>query len=352
MKIHRIIGLGLLMAAAGLLPSPVRADSPVLATVGGTPITAAEIEQALRLPLYDLEVEKYRLTRRKLDQTIVERLLARAAAERGQTVSAFVTAEVQAQIATITPAEIAARVREDRAKLPPDEEQAHNEARSALVRERAGRALQELVGRLSREAQVTVTLRPPDPPVMTVPVGDDPAWGSPAAPVTIVEFADFECPVCKESLPILQEVRSLYPDQVRIVYRDFPLSSHPQARPAAEAAHCAHEQGQFWAYHDALFAQAPDLKPSDYVQLAERLKLNTADFAACLGSNRPKVAVAKDLADARALGLSGTPTFFINGHYLYGFQTLDTLKQYIDRELQAVRNGASQTESAKEAGTR
>lgn len=352
MKTYHIIGWALLTAAACLLPSPVRADSPVLATVGGTPITTAEIEQALRLPLYDLEVEKYRLTRRKLDQTIVERLLARAAAERGQTVSAFVTAEVQAQIATITPEEIAARVRADRAKLPPGEEQAQKEARSALVRERAGRALQELVERLSREAQVTVTLRLPEPPVLTVPVGDGPAWGPPAAPVTIVEYADFECPVCKESLPILQEVRSLYREQVRIVYRNFPLASHPQARPAAEAAHCAHEQGQFWAYHDALFAKAPDLQPSDYVQLAERLKLNAADFAACLSSNRPKVAVAKDLADAQALGLSGTPTFFINGRYLSGFQSLDALRQYIDRELQAAGNGAHPGDKAPEAGPR
>src|SRR6059036_2161669 len=97
MKTYHIIGWGLLTAAACLLPSPARADSSVVATVGGTPITAAEIEQALRLPLYDLEVEKYRLTRRKLDQTIVERLLARAAGERGQTVSAFVTSEVQSE---------------------------------------------------------------------------------------------------------------------------------------------------------------------------------------------------------------------------------------------------------------
>ena len=352
MKIYHVIGWGLLTAAACLLPSTVQADSPVLATVGGTPITAAEIEQALRLPLYDLEVEKYRLTRRKLDQTIVERLLARAAAERGQTVSAFVTAAVQAQIAAITPEEIAARVGTDRAKLPPDEEQARKEARSALVRERAGRALQELVERLSREAQVTVSLRAPEPPVMTVSVGNGPAWGLLAAPVTLVEFADFECPVCKDSLPILLAVRSLYPEQVRIVYRNFPLASHPQARPAAEAAHCAHEQGQFWAYHDALFAKAPDLQASDYVRLAERLKLNAADFAACLSSDRPKVAVAKDLADAQALGLSGTPTFFINGRYLSGYQTLDTLKQYIDRELQAVRNGAPPGDAAAGGGTR
>src|SRR2546427_96619 len=131
MKTYHIIGWGLLTAAACLLPSPARADSSVVATVGGTPITAAEIEQALRLPLYDLEVEKYRLTRRKLDQTIVERLPARAAGERGQTVSAYVTAEVQPPIATLTPEEIAARVRAGRTKLPPDPGQAHQQGRGA-----------------------------------------------------------------------------------------------------------------------------------------------------------------------------------------------------------------------------
>jgi protein-disulfide isomerase len=292
-----------------------------MAMVGGALITQAEIEQALRLPLYELEMERYRLTRRRLDQMIVERLLARAASAQGQSVSAFVSAEVQGRIAAI----------------PPEADPAKQAARNVLVRERATQALQELVARLSREAGVTVTLHPPDAPVMTIPVGDDPAWGSPAAPVTIVEFADFECPACKDSLPVLRQLRDLYKDQVRLVYRDFPLSSHPQARPAAEAAHCAHEQGQFWAYHDALFAQAPDLKTSDYVTLADQLGLNPAEFTACLAGTRPKAAVARDLADAQGLGLSGTPTFFINGRYLSGFQSLETLRQHIERELPAIR---------------
>jgi len=333
MRMSPAIGLratAIAVAAVCLLPLPLRADSPVMATVGGAPITQAEIEQALQLPLYELEMEKYRLTRRRLDQMIVERLLARAAAAQGQSVSAFVSAEVQSRIAAV----------------PPEADPAKQEARNVLVRERATQALQELVARLSREAGVTVTIHPPDSPVMTIPVGDDPAWGSPAAPVTIVEFADFECPACKDSLPVLRQLRDLYKDQVRLVYRDFPLSGHPQARPAAEAAHCAHEQGKFWAYHDALFAQAPDLKPSDYMVLAERLGLNPAEFTACLAGTRPKAAVARDLAEAQGLGLSGTPTFFINGRYLAGFQSLETLRRHIDRELLAVGNGARVPDSA------
>ena len=324
MRLSPLIGLhasAIAVAAACLLPLPLRADSPVMAMVGGAPITQAEIEQALRLPLYELEVEKYRLTRRRLDQMIVERLLARAAAAQGQSVSAFVSAAVESRIASV----------------PPEADPAKQDARNALVRERATRALQELVERLSREAGVSVTIHPPDSPVMTIPVGDDPAWGPPAASVTIVEFADFECPACKDSLPVLRQLRDLYKDQVRLVYRDFPLSSHPQARPAAEAAHCAYEQGKFWAYHDALFAQAPDLKTSDYVTLADRLGLNPAEFTACLAGTRPKAAVARDLADAQGLGLSGTPTFFVNGRYLSGFQSLETLRRHVDRELPAIR---------------
>lgn len=338
------------VAAVCLLPLPLRADSPVLAIVGDAPITQAEIEQALRLPLYELEMEKYRLTRRRLDQMIVERLLARAAAAQGQSVSAFVSAEMQGPIAAITPEEVEAHRRANRDQPPGDEERAKQDARNVLVRERATQALQELVARLSREAGVSVTLQPPDLPVMTVPIGDDPAWGPPSAPVTIVEFADFECPICKDSLPVTQQLRDFYKDQVRFVYRDFPLSAHPQARSAAEAAHCAHEQGKFWAYHDALFAQAPDLKPSDYMMLAERLSLNRAEFTACLAGPRPKAAVARDLADAQGLGLSGTPTFFINGRYLAGFQSLEMLRQHIDRELLAVQNGPGRgaPDSAKE----
>ena len=352
MKTNRLIGLrfatlGVVAAAACLLPLPLRADSSVVATVGDTPITLAEIEQTLRLPLYELEMEKYRLTKRRLDQTIVERLLARAAAARGLSVPAYVAAEIQGRIAAITQEDIETRVREDRANLPPEEDRARLEARNALGRERAGRALQELVARLAREAGVSMSLQPPDPPVVTVPIGDDPVWGPSTAPVTLIEFADFECPVCKESLPVLRQLRELYADKVRFIYRDFPLASHPQAQSAAEAAHCAHEQGQFWAYHDALFAHAPDLKSSDYVPLAEQLHLNRVEFEACLGSNRPKAAVGKDLADAQKLGLSGTPTYFINGHYLSGFQTLDALRQQIDRELMAARNGSPAPDAAQ-----
>jgi protein-disulfide isomerase len=167
--------------------------------------------------------------------------------------------------------------------------------------------------------------------VVQLSEGNDPSAGPATAPVTIVEYGDFECPICKESVAVLKQIRNLYPEQVRLVYRDLPLPAHPQARPAAEAAQCAYEQGQFWAYHDALFAQAPE--PPDYLKLAERLHLNTDAFSECLSGVQAKAAVSKDLEEAQRLGLSGTPTFFVNGWYMSGFQTLDTLREAVDRAL-------------------
>lgn len=342
----------LFLAAAVCLPSaPLSAGSPVMATLDGTTITSTDVEKALQIPLYNLEVEKYQLTRRRLEQLIVERLLERAAVARGMSVPAYVAAEIK-DLTAVSQAEVDALFVKRSDQVPADEERVKQEIRAGLVRDRATKAVQALVARLAREGKVDITLQPPDPPVVALTAGDDPVLGPPAAPVTIVEFGDFECPVCKENLPILKQLRSLYPDQVRLVYRDFPIAAHSQARSAAEAANCADEQGQFWPYHDALFALAPDLKAPAYLKLAETLRLNLEAFTACLGSNRPKEAVNKDLAEARRLGLSGTPTFFVNGRYLVGIQSLETLRETVDRELQAAKNGSRARPAERESGPR
>jgi protein-disulfide isomerase len=210
-------------------------------------------------------------------------------------------------------------------------EPARQQIRNGLLRERATEGLHRLLQRLSAEAKVSMDFRPPEPPVLQLSDGDDPSLGPVSAAVTIVEYADFECPACRESVAVLKQLRNLYPDQVRLVHRDFPLPGHPGAHPAAAAARCAYEQGEFWAYHDALFLHAP--MPIEYLQLANDLRLDTEAFRSCLSSGRPQAAVSKDTQEARQLGISGTPTFFVNGRYLSGFQTLEAMRAAVDREL-------------------
>jgi protein-disulfide isomerase len=337
--------LGLLLAVV-LSAAPLKADESTLATVGDRAVSAREIEQSLRIPLYDLEMEKYRLVRRGVDQKIAEELLARAAAASGRSVSAYVTEHVQAQLAAVSDEEVEARLEQARASGngQPNKQQIRNQ----LLQERARQGLNLLLEQLSAEATVSILLRPPEPPVIQLAAGDDPSVGPSTAPVTIVEYGDFECPICKESVAILEQLRSLYPHQVRVVYRDFPLAAHPRARSAAEAAQCAYEQGEFWAYHDALYAHAPELP--NYLELADRLHLDTQRFNNCLMSAVPKAAVSKDLHEAQRLGLSGTPTFFVNGRYMSGFQTLETMREAVDRALvdaRPVRLPPPRTESGR-----
>jgi len=160
-------------------------------------------------------------------------------------------------------------------------------------------------------------------------------WGNDDAKVTVVEFSDFECPYCSRASQTLKKLRTLYPDTLRIAFRDFPLSQHKDAKPAAEAAQCAREQGKFWEYHDLLFENTRALSAPDLKSYAEKLELDLKVFAACLATDRPKKIVADNAEAARRFGVEGTPALFVNGIKLIGLLPLPLMQAIIDRELGA-----------------
>ena len=179
------------------------------------------------------------------------------------------------------------------------------------------------------------------PPVQRLQVSadDDPAWGNADAPVTIVEFSDFQCAYCRIFYQTtMVTLLERYPKQVRFVYRDFPLASiHPQATLAAEAAQCAHAQGRFWEFHNALFANTNRLAPDLYQTLAISMGMDKERFATCLTSREFSQEVEKDFNAARVLGVTGTPTFFVNGIPLVGAQPLEAFVEVIERELRELK---------------
>lgn len=168
-----------------------------------------------------------------------------------------------------------------------------------------------------------------------VPEDDDPSIGPADAPITIIEFSDYQCPYCAQwHTEVFGKLLDAYPDQVRIVYRDFPLESiHPEATPASEAANCALEQGKFWEYHDLLFTNQGSLGDEAYVEFASTLGLKMDDFNACLEESRYADEVQADLNYAVGLGVRSTPTFFLNGIPLVGAQPYDVFSQVIEKEL-------------------
>jgi protein-disulfide isomerase len=175
---------------------------------------------------------------------------------------------------------------------------------------------------------------PAKPPEhVDVAVGDAPAKGDARAPVTIVEFSDFQCPFCGKIPPTLKQIQDEYQGKVRVAFKNLPLSFHANAQLAAEASLAAHEQGKFWAFHDKLFSNQQALERPSLEKYAAELGLDLAKFRAALDSGKFKAHIQKDGQQAAAAGATGTPTFFINGQRLVGAQPFEAFKRVIDEEL-------------------
>ncbi len=167
-----------------------------------------------------------------------------------------------------------------------------------------------------------------------IPTDGFPSLGPANAPITLVEFADFQCPFCRQwEQETYQPLLAAYPGKIRIVYRDFPLTSiHPNAMPAAEAAQCANEQGKFWPFHDKLFS-SENLSEDVYKQYAQELGLDMTKFNDCLSTNKYQKQIQADMDFASNLGINSTPTFFVNGLAIIGAQPLSSFTSVIDKEL-------------------
>lgn len=161
-----------------------------------------------------------------------------------------------------------------------------------------------------------------------------PTWGSADAKVTVVEFSDFECPFCSRAYTHFQKIKEEYgPDQLRVVFRDLPLETHPRALPSALAAHCADEQGKFWEYHDLLFENQTQLEDENLLDYAKRLSLNEDKFARCYESKKYEGRIQRSIREADLLQLEGTPTYVINGVVLQGSASYERFKERIEMAL-------------------
>jgi protein-disulfide isomerase len=176
--------------------------------------------------------------------------------------------------------------------------------------------------------------RRPDPQkVHKIEVGNAPIRGSKNAKVTIVEWADFQCPFCVRVNPTLEQIIKEYGDKVRIAFKHLPLSMHAKARAAHSAAEAAHRQGKFWEMHDLIFASPKDLSPETYLRYANEMGLDIDQYNSDITSSSVRKVIDDDLATAGKFGVSGTPSFFVNGRFLSGAQPYGSFARLIDEEL-------------------
>jgi protein-disulfide isomerase len=194
-------------------------------------------------------------------------------------------------------------------------------------------AKQDLIAELKKTGPAIRVVM--DAPRTTISVNpDDPVEGKADAPVTLVEYSDFQCPFCLRVMPTLKQLRTKYGDKVRVVWKDFPLTQiHPQAFVAAQAGNCAREQGKFWEYHDKLFGNQSALQSDALKKYAADLGLDGAKFNQCLDSSKYEARVQDALGAGGRLGITSTPTVFVNGRMINGAQPIEVFESVIDDEL-------------------
>jgi len=321
-------------AAGSSSPAAViTGESGVAAVVNGTEITFAQLDEAAAAQLTRLKTQAYDLRKQSLDTLIDDQLLAAEAEKRGITSDELIKLEVTDKVGEITDEEAKAYFDKNPPRGQVDFEQIKPRVKAYMQRKNEGDLRTAFMASLRAQAGVQVFLQP-----MRFDVGfdkDDPIYGSADAPVVIVEFSDFQCPYCSRVNPTMEQVKTTYGDKVAIVFRDFPLPMHKEAPKAGEAAQCANDQGKFWEYHDKLFANQRALADENLKSYAADLGLDAAAFDSCLDSGKYTAEVEADKKAGAAVGVAGTPAFFINGQFLNGARPFESFKELIDSELKA-----------------
>ncbi|MEN8145941.1 MAG: thioredoxin domain-containing protein [Gemmatimonadota bacterium] len=338
--------LGMVAAGAAvwaLSRQPAYGDSAaadeVLAVVGGIDITRSEVEAAGSEQFTQLRQQLYSLTEQGLEQTIQLKLFELEAEARGVTSEELLFDEVESKVVQPTAAEVDAFYEERRDEIPATytRETIAPQITAFLRQQARNEPFNAFIAQLRVKYDVSNLL---EPPRIEVATAGFPSKGSADAPVTIVEFGDFECPFCYRLIESLEQVDEKYGDQVRLVYRQFPLNSiHPHAQKAAEASLCAAEQGKFWELHDEMFANQRMLGVEDLKATAVRLGMDGERFNICLDTGKFVEEVAADVEVGMRLGINGTPALYINGRFLSGAQPFEVIAPIIDDEL---RRAASQ----------
>ncbi len=275
----------------------------ILATIDGSPVTRADLEERVGDRLGGMEAQyqgqRYRLIESTVEEIVSGRLMEDEAKKRGITARDLLTAEVHPN-AQVSADDVSAWYKENEARMGGRALQdVSPQIHKFLTEQKTARAQDEFVRRLAEQRDVEYLLKPYR---VNLDGEGSPSMGPSDAPITLVEFSDFECPFCSQFVGTLEEVKKKYGDQVRLVFRQFPLSMHSSAPKAAEASLCAEDQDKFWPMHDLLFEEQSRLDVAALKEKAGRLELDRTEFDQCLDSGKHAEQVQKDMRAGAKVG--------------------------------------------------
>ncbi|MBF0186457.1 MAG: thioredoxin domain-containing protein [Magnetococcales bacterium] len=315
-----------------LFSLPVSA-APV-AKIGSWTLQMGDVDKALESKIHKIKTNLYRLRMEYVREQVRDHLMEKEAKAQGISSKELWKKEIEAKANAPTDEQVKAFIDQNKANLP-NEGKGMEGRISDFMRSQKTQILEgQYLIILAKKYDAEILLEKPTPPRMNVTGPTDLSKGDASAPITIIEFSDFECRFCKKATQVVDVVMKHYGPKTRLVYRHFPMSFHKQAPKASEASLCAADQKKFWEYHDALFDNPKKLHRKGLTELAKEVGLNVETFDTCLDSGNKAARVKQDLADGKKLGITGTPTFFINGLQLVGAVPPQEFRRIIDAELE------------------
>ena len=326
--------LMLCRAAAAQTSGASGEDAESVATISGQQVTRAELEAYVAPQLMTLRQQQQDVLEKGLDRYLSNEVLKRERKARGLSLEELLDKDVVSKVKNPTDAELEAFYERNKNRISGSREQLLPKIKEYLTKQAREDALNDYTTALKAKYGVKVLL---EPLRLTVDSRDAPARGPKGAPITLVEFGDFQCPYCARVEPTIEKVLKNYPGKVRLVFRQFPLDIHPQAFEAAEASMCSREQDKFWELHDRMYGHQDKLKPDDLKAAAVELGMNGDRFGECLASGKYEAAIKADMAAGEQAGVNGTPALFVNGRPVPGGAVeYEVLAKVIDDELKRV----------------
>jgi len=317
-------GAGILLAGSNAI---AQNDSDIVAQVGDLKVTRADLNKEEEGKLLQARYQYYQAESKALDELVAQKILEVEAKKENLTVEQLMDRDIKSKIEDPTDDQM--RVFYEGLETEQPYEAVRDKILSKIRQVRTQRATAEYVRKLREQISVVIELAPPN---ASVDLQNATFRGSQHAPVTLVEFADYECPYCQKVAPEINQLQADLGDKLAIVYKDFPLPMHSHAEKAAEAARCAGKQGKFWEYHDMLFHNK-QLEVDQLKEQANSLKLDPSAFDKCLDSGEEAADVARDRSEGQRLGLNGTPSFFVNGHFFSGDVDYNGLRRIVEQQL-------------------
>jgi protein-disulfide isomerase len=313
-------------------PENEAARGRILALVDGEKITLGDVEDSLRPLIYSVQEQIFALEQRQLNLKINDLLLEQEAQRRGIAPRALLETEVWSKVKKPDEAAIRSFYDLNKNRIQGNFEEIKEQIALYLQQQEQYKLEAEFADKLRKSASIQILLSPPEPPLYDIAADDQPTRGNPNAPVTIVEFTDYQCPSCARMQPIIEKLLEEYSGKVKLVVRDFPLSQHREAFKAAEAAEAARQQGKYWEYVALLYKNQNDLSPDSLKRYASQIGLDRSRFDQALDGGGLADQVLRDLQEGTKIGVSSTPTIFINGRQLREL-SYESLKAAIEAAL-------------------